>query len=397
MCSSTAKCPICLENIPGGESSLQAHVNNHLDAKEEELSQKLAAEMSAEPPVAPPTDLSAEVANGDIGDIEPEERIMEEVERNDAVLAAALAESEGARVYGGGVARPTLMGSLADSADQLYPDVLRKVIPQFDGFDILPGKKVHICTKVDLYSSNLAGLGWDCGYRNIQMLFSSLFYDMECGSFLKTAGITEVPSIPEIAGRIEEAWKRGYDPEGAASFGGTLTDKEVWIGATEVYVLFSSININTKVMDFETPTVQDKRNMFEWIYQYFDSACQGRVCSMHQKSILSNPRYGLVPPLFCQWQGHSVTIIGAEKARSGDISLIVLDPSRGFYTLMRSAFQANESMFRRETSHAQLEHPRFQIVSLLPRRGRQPDVTNGPPARRGILNSLGRLKPGRTS
>ena len=352
MCASTLNCPICEKGIEGDEAALQQHVNNHLDEKEDELSRKLAEELDV-------TDEPRPEANGH-ADFDYARFELNEVEKNDAALAAALAGGDSS--YNG--RSSTFRGSLSDSVEQLYPDVLRRILPYYDDPLRLPRKNTHVCSKVDLYCSNIAGLGWDCGYRNIQMMFSALLYEPSQAEILKRSDIMEVPSIPEIASRIEEAWRKGYDPEGAASFGRSLTDKEVWIGATEFFVLFKSLELDMIINDFETPNEAAKAAMFEWIHGYFDSLCRSRSCAFHEYETWRAPDV-FVPPMFCQWQGHSITIVGAERSRSGQVTLIVLDPSRGYYmSLVASNGAGSSSTFRRGLTHHQMAHPRFQIVTL---------------------------------
>lgn len=381
MSSSPKKCPVCEEQLAGDSTDFEQHVNKHLDDVEEEQSRKIAEQLHRENA----DDNSATPhSSADHEQLGPAERMMREVEQGDAALASQLAGH-----YAGdspNFVSPSLAGSLNDSAEHFYPNILAKIFPHYEGLEHVLRKKVHICSKLDMFSSNVAGLGWDCGFRNIQMLFSSLLYDPESARLIHGAGMSEVPSVPEIAGRIEDAWKRGYDPEGAANFGGTLLDKEVWIGATEVFILLRSLNIQAFVKDFETPTDVEKRNMFEWIFGHFKDWCNGRACSVHRHTILGSRKHSLVPPIFCQWQGHSVTIVGAEKTKAGDVLLIVLDPSRGFFHSLMEHRTSRLNLVRRRIDHSQFAQPRFQLVSLPP--GKSVAGTSVREARRGLLGGF---------
>jgi hypothetical protein len=77
----------------------------------------------------------------------------------------------------------------------------------------------------------LLGSHWSCGYRNIQMLCSSLMQVNEYRDILfdKTG---QIPGIRELQTYIEKSWKEGFDNEGANHFKFSLFGKKDWIGAT---------------------------------------------------------------------------------------------------------------------------------------------------------------------
>lgn len=389
MSASLGKCPVCGHQVPGNSERFQRHVNKHLDDSEEAESKRIAEELHRGSQVAA---ASSNTGLSDVGEaLGPAERLIRQQEQDDAALAAALAGGSGAQSTNPNFVNPSLRGSLSDSAEFFYPNIISKIFPQYDTLDGILKKKVHISPKLDLFCSNVAGLGWDCGFRNIQMFFSALLYDPESRLVLRAAGISEVPSVPEIAGRIEEAWKKGFDPEGAATFGGSLTDKEVWIGATEVFILLRSIDCSAFVKDFETPTAAQKRRMFEWLFAHFENWCNGRHCLLHSKGILGPRKPCLVPPVFFQWQGHSITIVGAEKTKTGEVILIVMDPSRGFYHSLMERKMSRLRLVRRSLDHPQFDQPRFQVVSLPS--GKVASSTSVGDVRRKALGKLRRHIP----
>lgn len=355
MTSPSTPCPICSQQISGDQTHLQQHVNNHLDASADEASQRVAAELdrTINPHLSSQTSLPSHLS--------PAQRMIRELEESDAALASAMAAAD---LPDRSHFQPSLRSSLADSAEYFYPDIIHRVLPHPDLRDTLFRLKAHVASRLDLFSSNIAGMGWDCGFRNIQMLCSTLLNDDAHRRLLANAHISEVPSIPEIAARIEQAWQKGFDPEGASRFGGKLVDKEVWIGATEVYVLLRSINIPAFVQDFETPDDYFKNQMFEWIFDHFENWCKRQPCPFHQKGFRLLKKTSFIPPLFCQWPGHSLTIAGAERTRSGQIVLLVLDPARGFYQSLIETRSPRPSIIRRDIRHPQFQHPRFQLVSI---------------------------------
>lgn len=350
-------CPICGLEVFSDDTQLTAHVNTHLDQSEAAASLAAAEQLSAES-CFPPTEASAKNTREE----GPAERMLREVEERDRALAAAIFVSEGAKLN----TATSLERSLSESAEHFFPNIMPQIITIFEPNELWSRHRTHLCSTLDLYSSNITGLGWDCGYRNIQMLFSCLLRDTESKTVLLSFGISEVPSIPEIAGRIEEAWKRGFDPEGAANFGACLIDKEVWIGATEAFILFRSLKMNAFVVDFETRTENERRGMFAWILKHFEETCNGRNCYMHKKGKFVSNKTCLVCPLFCQWQGHSITIVGAEKSKRGDVVLVILDPSRGFFDQLMTHIGSPPRFVRRTVNHVQFTQPRFQFVLILP-------------------------------
>lgn len=374
-------CPICGESVLGTNTDLQTHVNRHLDEAENENSMNVANQIQQQQPVAQNTECVMVTPNyvptpigvSSIQDSHAQldksreqqtlaESVTRETEEQDAALAAALAQETKV---------PSLTRPLSDTAEYVQSDILSRLLTLFDSphpFFKAPApvsrRRAHFSSTLDLYSSNLAGLGWDCGYRNTQMLFSALLYNQTLGTLLAQNGLKEVPSIPEIAGLIEEAWRNGYDREGASNFGGKLIDREVWIGATEVQILFRSLQLNALVMDFETQTLKQREVMFQWVYDQFERWCGRRNCPLHANTWRNKGRVPFVAPMFCQWQGHSVTIIGAIRSATDDVSLLILDPSRGFYESVSRSYPLNFDLFKREATHHQMQQPRFQLVYI---------------------------------
>lgn len=347
-------CPVCAAVIPGDEQALQKHVNvMHLDADEERASSAVVADLlvSADAPDSCGEDVVAATLRAQCAD--------------DAGLALAIAHQEEFKV--GNVPVATLRGSLVDTADYVVPNVSATIVRFYDMIDKKRLKKMHVCSKFDMYSSSLAGLGWDCGYRNVMTFLSCLVADKKVGPVLRSAGMPDVPSIPEIAARIEAAWASGLDPEGANHYEGSLQGKEVWIGATEVVVLFRSLGVHAAIADFEIQSKQDKQRMLDWVYDYFNDRCGGRGCSLHRRTLFGKRSARLTAPLFCQWQGHSITVVGAEKLKSGETTMLIVDTRLGF----REHFEESRrfpkmTLIRRGVDHPQLAERFFQFVYCLP-------------------------------
>ncbi|KAI5477864.1 zinc finger with UFM1-specific peptidase domain protein [Pseudohyphozyma bogoriensis] len=156
------------------------------------------------------------------------------------------------------------------------------------------------CRDVEHVGTKLGDFGWGCGYRNAQMIYSSLLH-MPCYAHLPSSsdsgGLPAIPTIPEFQSIIEMAWKCGYDPPGAAHFKGRLRGSRKWIGTTEVYVALTFLGIRTKIFDFPKNKKGD----------------QG-----------TNE---VLVPLYLQHDGHSRTVVGVDRGKNGDW-LLIFDPSK---------------------------------------------------------------------
>ncbi|XP_029927370.1 zinc finger-containing ubiquitin peptidase 1 isoform X2 [Myripristis murdjan] len=177
---------------------------------------------------------------------------------------------------------------------------------------------VWLCAETDHYCSSEGDKGWGCGYRNFQMLLSSLH---RIEAFARCLPEKAVPSIPQVQSMIEAAWKEGLDPQGASHFEQKLQGTRAWIGATEIYALLTSLGISARITDFHQPTGPGDTHprLFEWVKQYFSQASQGtrlppRVVQTTQ------------PPLYLQHQGHSRSVVGVEQKKNGSLCLLILDP-----------------------------------------------------------------------
>ena len=196
--------------------------------------------------------------------------------------------------------------------------------------------RTYLCSgRVDHHAASFGDRGWGCGYRNLQMLLSSLASSSEYAPTLAAHGISSssssassataharMPSISRLQAMIEAAWERGFDAQGREQLGGMLRGTKKWIGATEIVTFLASVRIKSEVLDFHRPTANDGSHpqLFSWVANHFRSRV-GR---------------GHVPPLYLQHQGHSRTIVGVEVMKKSDggngsggggVRLLVFDPS----------------------------------------------------------------------
>ncbi|KAL5240661.1 hypothetical protein ACI65C_008071 [Semiaphis heraclei] len=188
--------------------------------------------------------------------------------------------------------------------------------------------ELHLASPTDHYRSTYGDKGWGCGYRNMQMLMSSMLLQMDYNEHISKVWEVEkgplprawMPSISRLQQHLEKSWSMGIDEPGREQLGGTVYNTKKWIGATEVVTMLTALKIKTLLIDFRKPTGSKNTHpeMFHWLYEHF-----------------SNRKKQFIPPVYIQHEGHSRTVVGVEKLSDGTILLLVLDPS-GHYDKLRT-------------------------------------------------------------
>ncbi|XP_039236058.1 zinc finger-containing ubiquitin peptidase 1 isoform X2 [Pipra filicauda] len=156
-------------------------------------------------------------------------------------------------------------------------------------------RHVWLSAGVDHFHSSLGDRGWGCGYRNFQMLLSSLLQNSLYRDCLTDT--TLIPSIPKIQSMIEDAWREGFDPHGASHFNNRLHGSKAWIGACEIYSLLTSLRMKCQIIDFHKPTgpMGTHPRLFEWVLHYYSTDNGGGA-----KVVCTSK-----PPIYLQHQGCS--------------------------------------------------------------------------------------------
>ncbi|XP_053565115.1 zinc finger-containing ubiquitin peptidase 1, partial [Bombina bombina] len=175
--------------------------------------------------------------------------------------------------------------------------------------------RVWLSSPLDHFSASTGDKGWGCGFRNIQMLLSSLLLDDTYKSQLQEC--RSVPCIPKLQSMIEGAWKEGFDPQGASHFNGKLRGTKAWIGACEVYCLLTSLHLKCRILDFHKPSSSSGTHpfLFDWVLNYYSSDTHGGKIVCTSK-----------PAIYLQHQGHSRTIVGLEERKNKTYCLLIFDP-----------------------------------------------------------------------
>jgi hypothetical protein len=118
----------------------------------------------------------------------------------------------------------------------------------------LSGPARHFSTRRGGGVASAGDAGWGCGYRNAQMIASHLLLPSSSRPpWLRQSlfgGSNGVPTVDGIARGVEMAWRAGFDPEGAAQLGGTLSGRTLWIGATEIAALLRHSGVPADIVDF---------------------------------------------------------------------------------------------------------------------------------------------------
>ncbi|KAG8582534.1 hypothetical protein GDO81_008095 [Engystomops pustulosus] len=216
---------------------------------------------------------------------------------------------------------------------------------------------VWLCCPLDHFSNSAGDKGWGCGFRNFQMLLSSVLFNDTYKHFLQDCRY--IPCIPKIQSMIEDAWKEGFDPQGASHFNGKLQGTRAWIGACEIYCLLTSLSLKCRILDFHKPSnpLGTHPLLFEWVLNYYASDTRG----VEGKVVCSSK-----PAIYFQHQGHSRTIVGIEERKNHSYCLLLFDPgcpSEPMQRLTRKNLDAADLKPLRKYTGG-LKHKQYQIVAV---------------------------------
>ncbi|XP_068018378.1 zinc finger-containing ubiquitin peptidase 1 isoform X2 [Melanerpes formicivorus] len=187
---------------------------------------------------------------------------------------------------------------------------------------------------------------------------------LECLAFgiddgkTKTSGATQIPSIPKIQSMIEDAWKEGFDSQGASHFNSRLRGSKAWIGACEIYSLLSSLRIKCQIVDFHKPTGPGGTHprLLEWVLRYYSADSEGGA-----KVVCTSK-----PPIYLQHQGHSRTVIGIEEKKNKTLCLLLFDPGYSSQEMQKLLKQNNDatSLKLLRKFVGSLKEKQYQIVAV---------------------------------
>ena len=158
--------------------------------------------------------------------------------------------------------------------------------------------------------------------------------------------LSNLPNLKTLQYYLEQAWKQGFDPEGARHYQSKVIGSKEWIGAAEVASLLNYFSIEATVVQFIN-TSHSRSLLGPFVYFYFsqsESTSAPDLLNMAENWTATEiPTAGnekgskTRAPLYLQWKGHSVSIIGIDiliptkgsngvLLESANISLLVFDP-----------------------------------------------------------------------
>ncbi|KAL7817035.1 DUF1671 domain-containing protein [Trichoderma aethiopicum] len=214
----------------------------------------------------------------------------------------------------------------------------------------------YLCHPGVQHVAKLRREGAFCGYRNIQVLCSHIIGTRATG--WEQLG-SDIPSVFQIQDMIETAWDRGFNARGRAETGGIKGTRK-YIGTPEAQAFFASMGFPCSVQAFKASSDDDDDaagRLLRAVERYFQ---QGAVECMGRKV-----RCTLLPPIYLQRPNHSLTIVGLEKHKGGQVHLLVFDPEfQGSNTVVRLAGKATP---RRQSKVTRLLEPYRRSASHLER------------------------------
>ncbi|KAL9263290.1 Zinc finger-containing ubiquitin peptidase 1-like protein [Drosera capensis] len=243
------------------------------------------------------------------------------------------------------------------------------------------------------------GVGWTCGWRNIQMLTSHLIMRRPEARDVLFGGCGFVPDIGSLQRWLEVAWEKGFDVLGCDDFNGKIYGSNRWIGTTECAALLRSFGLRARIVDFDSKQNEGSKHvhgpmdkfvtrtkannsgkpnksndfssrksrsyqvLIDWVWTYF-SGCKPN--DPYQQRVAVSDKM----PLYFQHNGHSRTIVGVQVKHQMDgmkqYNLLILDPSHATEALERSLRKNHgwQQMIKRGIYT--LKKPQYQLCYVDP-------------------------------
>ncbi|RMZ91986.1 hypothetical protein DV736_g797, partial [Chaetothyriales sp. CBS 134916] len=207
------------------------------------------------------------------------------------------------------------------------------------------------CSPVVNHVRKLFQEGGFCGYRNIQMLITYL--RAQPG----TAFEGQLPTIFELQDAIEAAWDKGIHAVGRIETGGIKNTRK-YIGTSEAQAFFTIKGVACRTQAFKST---DKL-----------AACDALLNSVRNYFAREHGR-GRPAPIYLQYKGHSMTVVGFEELAKGHgPNLVIFDPrflinrSLKRMSLDTSKPENKTSLLRnhRYSRHQLKRYDQFELVFL---------------------------------
>lgn len=198
---------------------------------------------------------------------------------------------------------------------------------QVIGYDVIPVLRqllqqsasteyAYLCHPCVQHVSKLRREGGFCGYRNIQMMCSYILGTSFAGTHNNFGG--QIPTIFDIQEFIETAWDRGINKQGRVETGGVRGTRK-YIGTPEAQAMLLHLEVPCEAQGFKNKKEAGRAetSMLVHVERYFQQGIFDPADKV---------RSTLLPPIYFQHAGHSMTIVGIEKTTDGKANLLVFDP-----------------------------------------------------------------------
>ncbi|KAI0646907.1 peptidase family C78-domain-containing protein [Trametes meyenii] len=192
---------------------------------------------------------------------------------------------------------------------------------------------------------------WGCGYRNYLMACAALMDQQQQPLYFPLLDAPKPPGIRNMQETMEEAWRNGFDREGASQLENQLVDTSKWIGTADIYVAFTYRGIPAQLVDFDN-LAGGVEPLLQWIRNYFSGGeKQPKSTTVEQALRGASPVVVTNKmPIVLQHEGHSRTIVGCEVIKDGIINLLTFDPAKKPSLSIRNAGLRNHNPTRQSES-----------------------------------------------
>eukprot|EP00978_Attheya_sp_CCMP212_P002676 scaffold5469_cov54-Attheya_sp.AAC.8 len=215
---------------------------------------------------------------------------------------------------------------------------------------------------------------WSCGFRNMQMMLSAIIPQLPAhhpyfSDLADNADRRNVPSLSQLELLMENSWRDGFDGKGAEHFNNRMLGRKRKIGAAESrsllgHFVWSYFNVGAgrKANSDSGPSPSSTHCASELL----------RLAELKGKegfhTIKSFPHHLL--PLYLQWEGHSVTIVGVERIETNasqddsEFKLLVFDPLKSASRLFQKNCQIVMGSNHRALTSRERQLSRHRINSV---------------------------------
>lgn len=234
-------------------------------------------------------------------------------------------------------------------------------------------QRAYLSSPVDFIGRGAGDAGWGCGYRNIQMLVSSLPKHPAFSDVAQNEFKGNIPSIPKIQETIEKAWNEGYDVQGSIQLQTKLRNTRKWIGATEAFTFFAHMKLHCRIVDFDVSASQPNHSLLlQWVMGYFEIP---HGSNLSKSTVTVTEKL----PLYLQHDGHSRTIVGLVTCMDNACvkvnKLVIFDPGIHPAALWKKNKPKNNTTLRGDQSEfcaekllkpvSDLRKRQYQIVTVV--------------------------------